>query len=98
MPNVPKTSRYTLGAKIDSLFLECIELIFSAASVTPDERLIKIKRAAITIDSLKFFLQISWGIKALDTKKYVVLSEKLDEIGNMLGGWLKQLSQKTSPR
>lgn len=98
VPNFPKTSRCTLGAKIDRILLECIEIIFSATSITQNERFIKIKRAVIAIDLLKFFLQISWEIKSLDTKKYIILSEKLDEIGNMLGGWLKQLSQKTSPK
>jgi hypothetical protein len=40
---------------------------------------------------LKFFLQVAWEIKALDNKKYIRLSEKLDEIGKMLGGWLKSI-------
>ncbi len=43
---------------------------------------------------LKFFLQLSWEIKALDTKKYSVLSEKIDEIGKMIGGWHRQLTVK----
>jgi len=38
---------------------------------------------------LKFFLRISWEIKAVDNKKYIALSERLDEIGKMLGGWIK---------
>ena len=83
VPNFPKTSRYTLGAKIDSLFLGCIEIIFSAATVTPNERFIKVKQAAIIIDSLKFFLQISWEIRALDTKKYVMLSEEASPVARI---------------
>ena len=39
---------------------------------------------------LKFFLQIAWGIGALDDKKYVAISKYLIEIGKMLGGWIKQ--------
>ena len=39
---------------------------------------------------LKFFLQISWEIRALDDKKYIALSGYLTEIGKMLGGWIKQ--------
>jgi len=34
-------------------------------------------------------------IEALDTKKYVHLSEYLTEVGKMLGGWRKQLQNKT---
>lgn len=98
VPHIPKTSRYTLGSKIDLLLLEIIEYIFSAASVTQHERLVRINSATTRLDLLKFFLQVAWEIKALDTKKYIILSEKLDETGRMLGGWIKQLLQKTSPR
>jgi len=45
-------------------------------------------------DLLKFFLRISWEIKSLDNKKYVVLSERFDEIGKMLGGWIRQIKEK----
>ena len=46
------------------------------------------------LDLLKFFLQISWEIKALDNKKYITLSEKLGEIGKMIGGWIKGIEKE----
>jgi hypothetical protein len=48
------------------------------------------------IDVLKFFLQIAWEIKTLDQNKYVALSERLQEVGRMAGGWLKNLQKETS--
>lgn len=39
---------------------------------------------------LKFFLRVAWEIKSLDNKKYIIISEHLEEIGKMLGGWQKQ--------
>lgn len=56
-----------------------------------------IQRAATKLDIAKFFLQIAWEIKALDNKKYLLLSEQLGEIGRMLGGWLRQLIQRNEP-
>jgi len=47
--------------------------------------------ASVKLDLLKFFLQIAWEIKSLDNKKYILLSERLNEIGKMLGGWIKAL-------
>jgi len=40
---------------------------------------------------------ILWESKALDNKKYVLLSQKLDEIGKMLGGWYGSVT-KNSPQ
>jgi hypothetical protein len=80
-----------LGNKIDSLFLEAIENIIKAAYASKVEKEIFLKRASVRLDLLKFFLKISWELQSLDGKKYIRLSEKLDEIGRMLGGWIKSL-------
>lgn len=90
MPHFSKTSRYTLGIKIDTLFIETTELIFTASRLARDQKLPFLQKASAKLDMLKFFLQISWEIKSLDNKKYIILSEHLDEIGKMLGGWQKQ--------
>ena len=91
LSNFSKDSRYTIGTKIDSLFLETIELIIKASYSDKVEKLIALKNASTKLDLLKFFLQITWEIKSLDNKKYILLSEKLDEIGKMLGGWIRAI-------
>lgn len=89
LPHFQKDSRYTLGAKIDSLLLETIEHTIKAGYSDGLEKLIALKNSSFKLDLLKFFLQVSWEIKSLDNKKYISLSEKLEEIGKMLGGWIK---------
>ena len=91
LPHFPKTSRYSLGSKIDSLFLEVVEAIFLAGYSGKTEKIIYLRKVSLKLDSLKFFLQVSWEIKALDNKKYIRLSEHLNEVGRMLGGWIRQL-------
>ena len=90
----PKQTKHTLGAKIDSLFLETIEFIVKANYADKLEKLISLKRASVKLDLLKFFLQIAWEVKSLDNKKYISLSEKLNEVGKMLGGWVKAINLK----
>lgn len=95
--HLPKTSRFTLGAKIDSTFVEVIELIFTAGNLPKDKKLPYVQKAVSRFDLLKFFLQIAWLIKSLDNKKYLAISEPLNEIGKMLGGWHRNLLKETSP-
>ncbi len=97
IPHIPKSSRYTLGEKIDTLFVESIECLYSAVYAKPNERIWSVVKSAIKLDTLKFFLKLTWETKQIDMKKYIALSEILDEIGRMTGGWIKQLSQKESP-
>jgi len=94
LPHIPKDSRYTLGIKIDGLFVEMIELIFIASYLSKNQKIPYVQKAIAKLDLIKFFLQITWEIKALDNKKYIILSEKLNEIGKMLGGWYRQLSKE----
>jgi len=94
MPTLPKTARYTLGEKIDRCFLEMMESIYTASFLQKEQKLIHLQEAMIKLDLLKFFLQITWEIKSLDTKKYILLSEQLEEIGRMLGGWTRQVTPK----
>lgn len=98
LPDFPKTSRYTLGAKIDRFFLKTISNIYRGRYLSTKDKLKFIKKASVNLDLLKFFLRIAWEIKALDNKKYAALSEKLNEIGRMIGGWLKQLETKLPPK
>lgn len=91
----PKTTRYTLGEKIDFLFVEIAEYIVTASYLSKQEKLPYLKKGLIKLDILKFFLQVAWEIKALDNKKFIELSEKLVEIGRMLGGWNRQVSRES---
>ena len=46
---------------------------------------------------LKFFLQIAWELKVFDAKKYAQFFNPLTEIGNMLGGWIRNIEKETPP-
>src|SRR3989344_7054684 len=93
----PKKFRYVLVEKIESLFIKIIELIFTAARTEKQRKLLSLNNASNNLDVLKFFLQISWDLKALDNKKFIDLSQLLNEIGKMLGGWIKNLEKQTPP-
>ena len=94
--HLPKQTRYTLGEKIDLLFIEIFELIITARYLPQKQKLPILQKASLKLDLLKFFLQISWEIKTLDTKKYILLSKPLDEIGKILGGWQNQVIKNSA--
>jgi hypothetical protein len=97
LSNFPKTSKYSLGTKIDNTLIETINLTFSALYSKSEQKLNMVSKAGIKLDLVKFLLRIAWEIKALDNKRYAAISEQLDEIGRMVGGWAKQLKRKSLP-
>lgn len=90
LPHFPKTSRYTLGKKIDNYFIQIIEMIYQAQYKRGLQKLPILEKASYKLDLLRFFLKIVWEIKALDNKKYIIISKQLDEIGRMLGSWINK--------
>ena len=97
MPTIPKSSRYTLAETIDKYFIQTIESILVASFLEKQEKQPFIRKAIISLDTLKFLLYILWEIKALDTKKYITLSESLATAGKQLGGWYGQIVKQNSP-
>lgn len=95
--HIPKSAKYTLGEKIDTLFIEVLELIFAAQYAKPEQKLPILQRANAKFDALKFFLQMLWEVRKIEEKHYALLSVKLAEIGKMLGGWLRRFNTATPP-
>ena len=94
----PKNLRYTLGEKINQTFIEILENLFVASYENKVDKLPTILFAIRKIDILKCFLQVSWELHALNNEKYVALSEKVMELGRMIGGWKKGLESKLPRR
>lgn len=88
---LPKIHQYTIGAKIDTLFVEVMEATFAATFLPREEKRPYLRLAIRKFDTIKLLLLILWESKSLDTKKYAALSKPVDEAGKMLGGWQGQL-------
>ncbi len=94
--NLKRVDRYTIGAKVDDIFLSLLELIFRGCfAYDKFEKLSLVSQAIAKSDLLKFFLQIGWEHKIIDHKSYGAFILLLDEVGRMLGGWKKNLGNKT---
>ena len=90
-----------MGGKIEDYFLGLLENIFVSIYLPPETKILRIVSAISKLDGVKFFLQIAWENKCISNEKYSTLSEHLQEIGRMLGGWKKGLEKnmekKTPP-
>ncbi|TSD02913.1 MAG: hypothetical protein Athens071416_432 [Parcubacteria group bacterium Athens0714_16] len=94
---LPKPHKYSLGQKIDNIFIEIIEAISIATFLSREEKHPWVRLAIRKVDTLKILLMVLWETKSLDNKKYIVLSLQIDEIGRMLGGWNGQIIKQNSP-
>lgn len=92
--HLPRLSRYTLGAKIDNLFTEILELALTAKFTRREEKKIFLETLSRKLDQLKFFITLLWEVKGIDAGKHGQISEKLGTIGRRLGGWIQNISKQ----
>lgn len=88
---MPKKDKYSLGLKIDKTTLDLLELVIETGNTPLSSKASLLTQASVKTDLLKLLIRLSYEIKAIDQKKYLKLEEQLQEIGRMIGGWLKSL-------
>ena len=74
--------------------LELLESIIEASELSREEKLPILRQASVRLNFLRVFLRLTKDVKAIDTKKYILLEEMVDEIGRMLGGWIKSTKDR----
>lgn len=98
VPHIPKTARYTLGARIENKFLDLLELAYISYFSEKEKKAEKISECIFASDILKFLISTAWNGKFIANKQYEDIAVRLDEIGKMLWGWRKSLdSHKKNP-
>lgn len=83
----PKSERYALAADIKKSMYELLRLIIRA-----NKRYFKkttLQDIDIELENLRYLVRMSNSLGFLPFKRYENWSRKLNEIGKMLGGWIK---------
>lgn len=86
---MPKQDRYTLWQKCENILLDSLENILLASQMSKKEKLPVLEKASLQLNLFRIFTRLAKEVKALDNKKYVSLQKNTDEVGRMLGGWIK---------
>lgn len=85
----PKHERYSLGEKIENSILEAIETFISANQISKYEKEKLLLRANSKVELLKILFRIALNCEILNSKDYLNLENRLQEVGRMTQGWIK---------
>lgn len=92
--SVPKQDRYTVWQRCETLILEVLEGILYASQTSKAEKLPFLEKTSMKLNFLRVFVRLMKDTKAVDSKKYLVLEAQIDEIGRMLGGWIRATRER----
>ena len=88
---VPKHDRFTIFERSEAAILEVLECIMQASGESKKEKLPTLERGSLKLNMLRVFVRLMKDIKTIDGKKYMNAEATIDEIGRMLGGWIRSI-------
>ncbi|MEK7637199.1 MAG: four helix bundle protein [Patescibacteria group bacterium] len=91
LANFPKPQRYTLGQVIDRSLLSMLEYIFEANAMPLPLRESLLLRAMAKCELTKILIRLSCESSIINNTQYFQLMSNLQEVGKMLGGWIKYI-------
>jgi hypothetical protein len=83
----PRSHRFTVGDRLATAALDVLEdLVTAAYSRSKREQL---ERANQRLHRVRFLTRLSKDLKILSHRSYEVAAERTDEVGRLIGGWLR---------
>ena len=86
----PKSHRFSMAVRMENTFLQFLENL-----VVANHRRMKLpllQAADKALIKVRLLIRLSHDQQFINTNSYEFAAQSLDEIGRMLGGWIKQQS------
>ena len=91
---VPKQDRYALWQKCENILIEILQGVLYASQQSKIEKLPTLEKTSVKLNFLKVCVRLMKDVKAITPKMYIIIEANLDEIGKMLGGWIKSTKER----
>ena len=90
----PRNLRYGLGAAIERRLQDLLSLFIQAKYATAQDRADVLREINIELEVLRFQLRQSTELKALPLNSQRHALERLQAVGQQVGGWLRSLKPR----
>jgi len=87
----PRTHRFVLGERIERNLYDLLETLIQARYTRQRHPLLE--QANRTLEILRFQMRLAKDLQCLRVNSYAFASKAVDEIGRLVGGWLKSGSK-----
>jgi len=88
----PRNQRFVVTKRLQDSVLDFQERIIEANRLRGRARLERLRQADAALDKVRLYLRLADRWDWLNDGQYKHVSQMVKEIGNLLGGWIKQTS------
>lgn len=93
-PSISKDQENTLRRSVEMTTLEILELIVIASRQGYEGKKETLRHAGTKVDTLKVFIDLAGQTGLIKDKEAQDLQDAVTNVGKMIGGWLKKMSEK----
>ncbi len=83
----PRNQKFLLGDRIQTTALDVLERLIEATYTRARDRMLA--SANLGLEKLRFLFRIAYTLKRLDHRRYEHAARSIDDIGRLVGGWIK---------
>ncbi len=87
----PRNHRFVLGERIEQRLYDVLETLIEAKYSRV--RLPLLQRANLQLEILRFQMRLAKDLQCLKVESYAFAAKAIDDIGKLIGGWLKSDNQ-----
>jgi hypothetical protein len=87
----PRSRKFLLGDRIQTTALDVIERLIEATYTKA--RGTSLQSANLGIEKLRLLFRLATEMRYLDPQRYEHAARNLDEVGRLIGGWIKAHAQ-----
>ncbi|MCB9436499.1 MAG: diversity-generating retroelement protein Avd [Anaerolineales bacterium] len=88
----PRLYRNTITRRLLDALLDFQELLYEANAAQGSKRLTYLRRADGHLDKLRLYLRLAFDLQWLTSGQYEHVSRMVEEVGRLLGGWIRESS------
>jgi four helix bundle protein len=87
----PQKQRFVLGQQLENTMLEILKGIIQANQER--NKLDILKQVSIDLDKFRILYRLAKDLRFMSVRQYQFGAEKINEVGKILGGWMKNYRQ-----
>ncbi|MBL9173690.1 MAG: four helix bundle protein [Verrucomicrobiales bacterium] len=89
--DLPKSHRFTVGQRLDNLTLDALLMVTEALYSPPARKRPLLVALNLHLELLRVLWRLVHDQRWISQQQLVFVMGRVDEIGRMTGGWLRQL-------
>ena len=87
----PRSEKHTFAAEIKKTMIKLLRMIISTNKKYHKKT--TMRKLDTELELLRTYIRLARDLEFLPFKKYEIWSKKLEEIGKLIGGWIKSVNK-----